>query len=113
MDWSDARLAWLMPQERTAQEIQNEILLLQTTCYPPPNKEQIVQELLQEYVAVSRIELRQALETFPFILACTECDVDSPESYEQALAEGWKEILPDDGAGWYFLGLCSDCSLHS
>lgn len=99
-----------MPQLRTAEEIQSEILLIQTTCFPPPNKERIVQELLKEYSVVSRFELKQALETLPFIIACLECDTDSPENYQQAVAEGWQEIVPDDGPGWHFLGVCPACA---
>jgi len=106
-------LAEHMPQERTAQQIYSEILLVQTSCSPPPNKEQIVQGLLQEYKMVCRVELTRALDTIPFILSCSECDIDSPDSYEQALAAGWQGIVGDDGPGWFFLGICRECSERS
>ena len=46
----------------------------------------------------------------PFTLACAQCDVDSPESLEEALQQGWTRIQPDDGEGWNYLGLYPVCS---
>lgn len=45
----------------------------------------------------------------PFTLACAQCDVESPETYEEALQQGWTRIQYDDGPGWNFLGICPDC----
>lgn len=45
----------------------------------------------------------------PFTLACAQCDVDSPENYEDAIQQGWTRIQYDDGPGWNFLGICPDC----
>ena len=45
----------------------------------------------------------------PFILACIQCDVDSPEDYDAAIQAGWVQIQYDDGPGWNFLGICPDC----
>lgn len=99
-----------MPPERTAREIYSEILDIQMACHPPVNKDRVVQKLLEDYRQVSVSELHKALETQPFSLACSQCDVDGPAQYKEALAEGWLEIAPDDGLSWNFLGLCPDCS---
>lgn len=45
----------------------------------------------------------------PETIACTDCDAESPDSLAVALAQGWTELAPDDGAGWNYLGLCPDC----
>lgn len=46
----------------------------------------------------------------PFSLSCTECDCDSPETYEDAVSDGWTQIeyFPE-GSSENFLGLCPDC----
>ena len=46
----------------------------------------------------------------PFSLSCTECDCDSPDSYEEALSDGWTQIeYYPEGSSENFLGLCPDC----
>ena len=46
----------------------------------------------------------------PFSLSCTECDCDSPDSYEAALSDGWTQIeYYPEGSSENFLGLCPDC----
>lgn len=66
--------------------------------------------LLQELIEVERIELKLALETKPFVLTCGDCDANGPDTYEKAIANGWTEIAPDNGASWNFLGYCRDCA---
>ena len=46
----------------------------------------------------------------PFSLSCTECDSDSPDTYEGAVSDGWTQIeyFPQ-GSSENFLGLCPDC----
>lgn len=66
--------------------------------------------LLQELIETERIELKQALETKPFVLSCGDCDAYGPETYEKAVANGWTEIAPDNGKSWSFLGYCLDCA---
>ncbi len=46
----------------------------------------------------------------PFSLSCAECDVDSPDTYEDALDGGWTRIqyFPQ-GVAENFLGLCPVC----
>ena len=46
----------------------------------------------------------------PFSLSCTDCDADSPDSYQEAIAEGWTgiEFFPE-GIAENFLGICPDC----
>src|SRR5260221_5162441 len=66
--------------------------------------------LLTELQEAQRVELQRALETKPFVLACGDCDVDGPETYEKAVADGWTEIAPDEGTSWNFLGYCPDCA---
>lgn len=45
----------------------------------------------------------------PFTLACVSCDADSPETYEEAVRQGWIDIQYDDGPGWNFIGICPVC----
>lgn len=45
----------------------------------------------------------------PQSIACTGCDCDSPDSLEEAIRKGWKDLTYDDGSGWYYLGVCPDC----
>ena len=46
----------------------------------------------------------------PFSLSCTECDCDSPDTYEDAVRVGWTEItFYPEGSSENFLGLCPDC----
>jgi hypothetical protein len=47
----------------------------------------------------------------PFSISCYECDIDSPESLDQALAEGWTDIqYTPDGLAENFLGFCPEHS---
>jgi hypothetical protein len=49
------------------------------------------------------------LRDVPFVLACVECDCDSPDSYEQAIAEGWTHIsYAPDGFSSNFYGYCPE-----
>ena len=54
-------------------------------------------------------------ETLPddltFSLSCVECDAGMEVvCYDQALAEGWTEIVSDPGGlTWTYLGLCPGC----
>ena len=46
----------------------------------------------------------------PFSLSCCDCDIDSPQSYEEAIAAGWNRIqFEPQSPGENFLGLCPDC----
>ncbi|MBX3436987.1 MAG: hypothetical protein KF861_05820 [Planctomycetaceae bacterium] len=46
----------------------------------------------------------------PFTLSCEECDAASPETYEEAVAAGWTEIVFfPQGSAENYLGLCPDC----
>ena len=46
----------------------------------------------------------------PFSLSCTECDGDSPHSYNDAVKDGWTQIVYfPEGSSENFLGLCPDC----
>ena len=46
----------------------------------------------------------------PFSLSCYECDGDSPETYEDAVRDGWTDIRYTPESNWEnFLGLCPDC----
>ncbi len=43
----------------------------------------------------------------PFVLACIECDCESPDSYAEANAEGWTHIsYAPDGFSSNFYGYC-------
>lgn len=45
----------------------------------------------------------------PFSISCYECDCDSPETLEQAIAEGWTNIrFTPDGFSENFLGFCPE-----
>ncbi len=46
----------------------------------------------------------------PFSLSCVECDVDSPDTYEDAVDDGWTQIVYyPQGCSENFLGLCPVC----
>ncbi len=45
----------------------------------------------------------------PFVLSCAHCDADSPDTYEEAIQQGWVDIQRDDGLSWNFLGICPAC----
>jgi hypothetical protein len=56
------------------------------------------------------IEMRQRAATDkPEIIACTDCDTDSPRSLAAALQAGWSELALHDGPEWNYIGLCPDC----
>jgi len=46
----------------------------------------------------------------PFTLSCIECDGDSPDTYKDAVRDGWTQIeyFPK-GYSENFLGLCPGC----
>lgn len=48
----------------------------------------------------------------PFVLACAHCDADSPDTFEQAIQQGWIEIERNDGFSWNYLGICPSCRPH-
>jgi hypothetical protein len=46
----------------------------------------------------------------PFVMQCSECDMDAPPSWESAVLAGWTEIEADlNGMTWNFLGMCPEC----
>jgi hypothetical protein len=48
----------------------------------------------------------------PFSLSCVDCDCDSPDSLEAALAAGWTDIqYTPDGLAENFLGYCPECTV--
>ncbi|MCY2963317.1 MAG: hypothetical protein NT069_06635 [Planctomycetota bacterium] len=45
----------------------------------------------------------------PFSISCYECDCDSPDSMEEAIAAGWTEIIfTPDGILENYLGYCPE-----
>jgi hypothetical protein len=49
-------------------------------------------------------------EDVPFTLVCSDCDVDGPGSYDEALAAGWQRVAYDpELPSSYFVGVCPDC----
>jgi hypothetical protein len=58
----------------------------------------------------SEEHVRLLASVYPFSLICSSCDMDGPATYDQAKAEGWREIDFDEtGLSWNFLGDCPDC----
>lgn len=50
-------------------------------------------------------------ERVPFSLSCCECDSASPDSFVEAMSEGWTDIeFYPDGLAENFLGLCPEHS---
>ena len=48
--------------------------------------------------------------SIPFSIECFSCDAGTEiDSAEQAIAKGWTNIQPDNGAAWNYLGDCPDC----
>lgn len=49
------------------------------------------------------------LRDVPFVIACVECDCDSPDSYEEAIVAGWTHIAyAPNGFSTNFYGYCPD-----
>ena len=49
----------------------------------------------------------------PFALSCDTCNNDGPESYEEAVAEGWTHLrYTPAGLSENFLGFCPDCQVE-
>ncbi|MCA9078013.1 MAG: hypothetical protein R3C02_26335 [Planctomycetaceae bacterium] len=49
-------------------------------------------------------------EDVPFTISCIECDMDSPETYDQAVADGWTQIqFYPQGSSENYLGICPVC----
>lgn len=45
----------------------------------------------------------------PFVIACVECDCDSPDSYDEAIAAGWTQITyAPDAFSSNFYGYCPE-----
>jgi hypothetical protein len=70
-------------------------------------RELVKRAALDDVLTESELRLLAALH--PFSLACTECDADSPATFDEAVQHGWTRICFEDGFGYYFLGLCPDC----
>jgi hypothetical protein len=52
------------------------------------------------------------LRDVPFVIACVECDCDSPDSYAEAIAAGWTQIsYAPDGFSTNFYGYCPEHQL--
>lgn len=50
----------------------------------------------------------------PFSLTCARCDCDAPDTYMQAVLEGWTNIFYDPtGPSWNFVGDCPECERRS
>lgn len=49
------------------------------------------------------------LRDVPFVIACVECDCDSPDSYAEAIAAGWTQIsYAPAGFSANFYGYCPE-----
>ena len=49
------------------------------------------------------------LRDVPFVIACVECDCDSPDSNEEAIVAGWTQInYAPDGFSANFYGYCPE-----
>ena len=100
----------LTTMERDSNTIYLEIITLRSDAAESnmEGSEQI-EELLSEYQKALKAELLRAVETLLFSLVC-DCDADGPATYTEALAEGWTNIVPDNGFSWNFLGCCPTCT---
>lgn len=46
----------------------------------------------------------------PFSLECWQCDAgNAPDTLEEAISQGWRNIQRDDNDSWNFLGTCPSC----
>lgn len=53
------------------------------------------------------IDLSELPRDVPFSLSCCDCDIDSPDTLEEAIAAGWTSIqYTPDGLAENFLGYC-------
>jgi predicted DNA-binding transcriptional regulator AlpA len=73
----------------------------------PEQIRQAVAEGVTTAVGLRRIETNTRADAVPETIACARCDACSPESVAVALQEGWTDICRDVGAGWNYLGICS------
>jgi len=45
-----------------------------------------------------------------FTLSCVCCDADSPDTFEEAVQQGWTDIkYAPEGSSENFIGLCANC----
>lgn len=58
------------------------------------------------------LPISELLDAVPFSLECAngECNFEGPDTYREAVDQGWTEIEYDDGPSWNFLGFCAECS---
>lgn len=57
-------------------------------------------------------DVSQLPRDVPFSISCYDCDIDSPDSLDEALAAGWTEIqYTPDGLAENFLGFCPECTV--
>jgi len=75
----------------------------------PEQIQQAKAEGVTTALGLRRIEANSRSAAVPETLACARCDADSPSSLAAALQEGWINLCRDDGRGWNYLGLCSQC----
>ncbi len=101
----------LTTMERDSNAIYQEIITLRSDADASEiEQSEQIEELLSQYQQALKAELLRAIEILPFSLVC-DCDADGPAIYAEAIAEGWTNIIPDDGFSWNFLGCCPTCTL--
>jgi len=121
--WEDLLTAWAEHDWQNVQQISQDILeWLERNGFAPEivsvqRMGNDVNRVLATAACQYMAELaRQVTENangiphgVPFSVSCFECDAGSPDSFEQALTEGWVsvEFFPQ-GVAENFLGLCPD-----
>ena len=62
-----------------------------------------------ERISMPAGEFEHAKDSLSLALACRRCECDPPASFEQALRDGWTELMEDKTERWNYLGLCPAC----
>lgn len=73
----------------------------------PDFAERLKRMKIGERITMTAGEFEHAMN--PINLACRSCECEPPLSLEQALRDGWTELMEDKTEQWNYLGLCPAC----
>ena len=99
-----ARLQWMC---NNVLGDQWRVVSIPTDPAAPDFADRVRRMKIGERISMTAGEFEHAMD--PVALACRKCDCDPPLSFEQALGDGWTELMEDKTEKWNYLGLCPAC----